>query len=275
MPLPSEFVSKYGPWAVVTGASSGIGAEFAKQLAAAGLAVVLVARRQERLQALSKYLVEHYAVQTQVIVADLTTLEGRGAVIANTSDLDVGLLINNAGIELVGSFFHDGAEEHQKLIDLNVSAVTALAHAFGRRLVERGRGGIVFLSSMASRVLPWYATYSASKAFVSALSLALREELRRKGVDVLSLESGAVESEIYDRALEQIDLRKLGVKPQAVGICVSKALHSLYSKRPKVTPGFMNKVTLLITGLLPQSVVLSLLHSSQQKVMRPELLAYK
>lgn len=275
MSLPSGFASKYGPWAVVTGASSGIGAQFAEQLAVAGISVAIVARRQERLEALSKHLVEDYAVKTRVIVADLAEPEGRDTVVRETADLDVGLLVNNAGVELYGSFFHDPVENHQKLIDLNVSAVTALAHAFGRRLAERGRGGILFVSSIASRVFPWFSTYSASKSFVTALSLILREELGPKGIDVLSLEPGMVETEMSDRAADKIDMAKLGLQPQSAESCVSDALRSLYSKRSRVTPGLPNKISLFFMGLLPQSTLLSLMNSLIPKVMQPELLEYK
>lgn len=195
MSLPADFLEKYGPWAVVTGASSGIRYEFCIQLAAAGLAVVLTARRQERLEALSKHLTETYAVQTKVIVADLANEEGRRCVVNETGDLDVELLINNAGVAFMGNFARAPLETHLDLIALNVTAVTTLAHTFSCRLLDRGKGGIIFVSSTASRPQPFLSSYGGSKAFVTSLGLILREELMPKGANVMVLEPMFTQSE--------------------------------------------------------------------------------
>lgn len=164
MPRSSKFPDKYGPYCVITGASSGIGEEFARQLAAGGLNLVLVARRKPRLDAIAAALCAEYSVETMVIEADLATDAGWRSVVAATEDLDVGLLVNNAGVEHIGSFFHDSVDFHMKLIALNVTTVCALTHVFGKRLVIRGRGGgIINVSSMLSQPVPWMASYCASK----------------------------------------------------------------------------------------------------------------
>lgn len=274
MPLPADFLHKYGPWAVITGASSGIGAEFARHIAATGISVVLVARREERLQQLSAELCENYPIQAKNIVADLSTEAGWRSVISETEDMDIGLLVNNAGVELVGSFFRDPLDKHLNLIDVNVSAVTALAHAFGPRLAKRGKGGLLFVSSILASPMPWFGTYSASKAFVLNLALIVREELAPKGVDVLALEPGVVSTEMSQRVTSDVDFSKMGVVIQAVDACVSEALQSLYDGKRRVTPGLINKVSLFVMGLIPDSVRMMIMGAGMKNAMNPELRTY-
>jgi len=226
----------------VTGASSGIGLEFAKQLAAARISVVLVARRKDRLEALSSEISQQYSVQTKVIVADLSTPVGIDAVVADTCDMDVGLLVNNAGIAQHGSFFHDKVDMHLKLLFVNVSAVTALAHAFGRRFADKGQGGILFLSSVSSVGWAWVATYSASKAFVTNLALILRTELKSKGVTIMALEPGLVASEKSDTTGKTIDFKQMGSSIQTAEKCVSVALRSFANGCARKTPGLLNSL---------------------------------
>lgn len=274
MSLPSDFSTRYGPWAVVTGASSGIGAEFARQLAGAGLSVVLVARRVERMKELSKEICENYPVETLIIPADLATDEGCQAVVAGTQDVDVGLVINNAGVEGAGSFFHHTMERHARLLSVNVNATTAISHALGRRLAERGRGGMIFVSSLLSTPCPYFSVYSASKAYVTTLSVILREELAPKGVDVLCLEPGVVQSEMSARALADVDLTKKGFKMQAPKDCVSETLESLYKKQVKVTPGLMNKVSMFFVHLMPDWMRMKVMGTVIDSAMKPELKEY-
>lgn len=271
MTLPVDFAQRYGPWAVVTGSSSGIGYQFSLQLAAAGLSVVLVARRQERLDALSKHINENYPVQTKVIVADLMQEEGWRSVVSETADLDVGLLVNNAGVEVYGSFFHDTLEKHLALISLNVTAVTALAHQIGRRITDRGRGGIINVSSIASTPQPWMSTYAGSKSFVSTLSLVLRSELTPKGVDVLALEPGFTVSEMTDRGKHVVDTEKLGVQYVSSEQCVSEALVALTNNKDRTTPGFMNRFMFFLVNILPTWLTMHLFSKKIQDLSDPEV----
>lgn len=276
MSLPADFRTKYGPWAVVTGASSGIGAEFAQQLAAAGLSLVLVARRTELLDAAAKSLMEEYPIQVKTIAADLISDSGVQSVIDGTASIDVGLLVNNAGMAAHGSFFKDSAEMHSRLITLNVTAVMTLAHAFGKRLGLRRRGGMIFTSSMAADGFPWFANYAASKAYVTMLALMLRLELRPRGVDVLCLVPGVVKSEMSDRTIIEggVDFASIGFHTMPVKDCVEEGLRSLYDGKAKVTPGLMNKIMQFIMGFLPQQAAFSLLNMSLGKAMPAELMAF-
>lgn len=230
----SAFRIAYGPWAVVTGASSGIGAEFARQLAVLGLNVVLVARRVDRLSQLAKSLQSTTGVQTLEIEADLTTNEGRNAVTSATENLDVGLLINNAGIEFHGEFVNADDDAIENLIHLNITAVAILARRFGARLATRGRGGILFVSSISAHGFPYLAVYAASKAFVSMLAITAGDELRRKGVTVMSLEPGLVHTEMtIPDPNEQDDSNNL----MTAEVCVRDALH-MFGRSVVYTPGF-------------------------------------
>src|SRR5512140_2109761 len=133
-----DLVGQYGPWAVVTGASSGIGAEFARQLAAAGFAVALVARRRERLEELAAELRASHGVDTRVCARDLAEPAAIDALAAELAELDLGLVVNNAGLSYKGDVFaHDPAHRRQ-MIELNCQAPVAITHAFGPRLVARG-----------------------------------------------------------------------------------------------------------------------------------------
>lgn len=232
------FIEKYGPWALVTGASSGIGAGFARHLASLKLNVVLVARREALLKQIASEITESYNVETKCIVSDLSTQAGIETVRSTTENLDIGLLVNNAGIEQHGSFLALGEEASEYLISLNVNAVTSLSHIIGGRLVKAGRpGGVIFVSSIAKSGVAWFAAYSATKAYVSMLAVLLREEWKDVGIDVLSLEPGMVETDIFKKSE---DLLKLGGTGITVQTCVEEAMKAFENGLYRTTPGEKN-----------------------------------
>lgn len=243
-------LDKYGPWALITGASSGIGAEFARQLASKHFNVVLVARRKHRLELLATELQNKYAVNTVVIVADLTSFEHIQRVVQQTSNLQVGLLINNAGIEIHGPFLSSSQHAYQQLIDLNVSAVTHLAHAFGHRMCAQNRGGIIFVSSLSSPGVPYLSAYSSSKAYVSTLAGTLHQEFSAHGVCCMALEPGFVESEmtLSDSALSKEASKSM----MRVDVCVSEALR-VFGTRTFCTPGLIYRSLMIVFRMLPRS----------------------
>lgn len=266
-----SFACKYGLWAVVTGASAGIGAEFARQLAVRKLNVVLVARREARLQALAQEIRQGCGVEVRVVAVDLRTAGGVNKVVAECERLRVGMLVNNAGVEVHGSFFHDNFEKHRQCLQLNVVAVSELAYSFGRRFCEQGRGGIIFTSSLSAAGIPYMATYSSSKAFVTTLAVTLWEEVRRQGVDVLALEPGFVASEMtLDPG--QVE-HNYGTALMGTETCVKEALEVL-GKKLVYTPGWWNWISKQLYCLLPRIWALPLIGGYLRKVINPELFRY-
>lgn len=198
---------EWGPWAVVTGASSGIGRELVVRLAARGLNVVVVARREAELSSLAEEIRGRHEVEVRTLVMDLGRPEAAGALLAATSDLDVGLVVLNAGFGGSGRFLEGDVARDLEMIALNCSSVLASAHGFGRRLVARGRGSLVLVSSvLAFQGTPYAATYGATKAFVQSLGEALEVELGAKGVSVLVLAPGPTRTEFEARAGLKMDL---------------------------------------------------------------------
>lgn len=183
---------KYGPWAVVTGASGGIGKEFAVALARHGLSVVLVARREHELARVRSLLkAEAPHVDARVVVADLTTAAGLQRVRDAAADLDVGLLVNNAGVEQTGSLWRMPPETQLDVLALNCQAPLALLMHFGNAMIARRRGGIINISSrLAVATNPVCPLYCATKAFLSTLSVGIADQLNDSGVDVLASQPG-------------------------------------------------------------------------------------
>jgi uncharacterized protein len=178
----------YGPWALVTGASSGIGEEFARQVAASGINLVLLARREDRLKEVAAGLQARYHVRARALPVDLSRDGILGAVAAATEDLDIGLAVANAGAGNSGPFISLPLERLREIVQLNVIAHLEPAHHFGRRLAGRGRGGLVLVSAAAAAGgLPYMANDSATKAYPLNLGEALHVELSQAGVNVTVL----------------------------------------------------------------------------------------
>ena len=162
-----EFAKRYGPWALIAGASEGIGAAFARALARRGVHLVLVARRSKRLEAAEREIAGIAPVQVRRIALDLARADAAAVLEQEVSDLDVGLVVYNAALAPGGAFLEIPLDEQLSAIDVNVRGPLALAHRFGRRLAARGSGGIVLLSSLtAFQGSPFVATYGASKSFL-------------------------------------------------------------------------------------------------------------
>lgn len=234
--------TRYGGYALVTGASSGIGAEFAAQLAAAGLNLALVARRKERLDALASRLRAAHGTAAEVIELDLAA-EGAVAELARrTGHLDTGLVVSSAGIVTSGPFLGNDLAAESALLHLNLMVQTELAHVYGRRLARRGRGGLILVSSAAAFApVPYTANYAAAKAYAASLGQALHYELKGSGVDVLTLAPGPTRTEGAENA-DGIDFTKLPLPLMQPGPVVRAALRGLGS-RPLVIPGPLNKAS--------------------------------
>ncbi len=191
------FPARFGTWAVIAGGSDGIGGAFAREAASRGLDVALIARRADPLDALARSLEADFGVATRTIQADLTSEDIGPTVTAATDDLDVGLFVYNAGSNpQSGHFLDQPAENALFLVSLSCRAPVVLGHHFGARLRARGRGGLVFMSSMACLSGSGnQATYAATKAFDTTLAEGLWVELAPFGVDVLGVLAGATRTE--------------------------------------------------------------------------------
>lgn len=242
--------------ALVTGASSGIGAEFARQLGAAGLDLVLVARRAERLEALRASIAQTSGVRCHVIVRDLSRMEAAQALFDETSSLglEIEWLINNAGFGTDGFFPLLPLERELGQIQLNVTTLTSLTHWYLPGMIARKRGRVINVASVGAFVpTPYMATYSGTKAFVLSFSFALASELSGTGVSVLVLCPGATRTEFHEVAGVTGKLPEFSfMSAKEVvrqGIAASRrGSHSL-------VPGWINKATVASTRFTPRSLL--------------------
>jgi hypothetical protein len=189
-----------GKWALVTGASAGIGLALAEELAIGGTNLVLTARRTDRLDSLSQRLADSYKIQTLVFPADLSDPAAPEKIFAFTRDkrIEIDLLINNAGFGKYGEFPSVAKEPLLDMVQVNCSAVVHLTHLFVQGMVARRRGDILILASTASfQAVPYISTYAATKAFDLLFAEGLAEELKPFGIRVCALCPGSTESEFH------------------------------------------------------------------------------
>lgn len=238
------FRERYGPWAAIAGGSDGIGAAFASDLARRGVNVVLIARRQAQLDTRAKFLRDEFGVETKTISADLTAPDIAEVIEAETRDLDLGLFIYNAGSNRMMKKFVDlPLDEVLFMLHLNCRGPLLLAKHFAPRLKARGRGGLVFMSSLACIAGSAYgAIYSATKSFDTILAEGLWQELAPEGVDVLGVIAGSTKTESM---LHDSENFADAMDPMLVAV---GALDHL-GKGPNWVPGDANRAA--ARGMLP------------------------
>ena len=256
------FSDSYGPWAVVAGASEGIGSAFARALAARGLSLVLVARRPAPLAALAASL----DVPTVTVAADLASAAGREAVYAATRSLEVGLVVANAAYAPSGQFVDLSAADVHAIVALNCGALVGLAHHYLPPMVRRRRGGLIVMSSAAGlQGGPLLSTYAASKAFGAVLAEGLWWELRPHGVDVLTCVAGAVSTPGLSRASQRAAPGT--VTPDAVAAAALAGL----GRGPRVVPGrFMRLSTALMSRVMPRRSAITVMARATERVLAPD-----
>jgi short-subunit dehydrogenase len=246
----------HGCTALITGASSGIGAEFARQLAPHARTLILVARRVDRLEALKGEL-DRPGLTIHCHAADLADevqIEALLAALAASGER-VSLLINNAGLGDHGFFEESDWSRVSAMLDVNIKALTRLTHALLPDLVRAGRGAILNVSSIASLLpLPKMAVYAATKAYVSSFSEALRGELRSTGVSVTALCPGPVNTEFFEGA-ERPDAREAMPAPEIFKVSVEEVagagLRAVERDRARVIPGWQVCVVMTLASLVP------------------------
>jgi len=244
------------PRALVTGASTGLGAVFAEALARQQYELTIVARNQARLVALAERLQHHYGVAVQVMAADLTHADALRQIetwVNTASCLD--LLVNNAGFGTIGPFAQLDVNEEEAEICLNVVALMRLTRAALPGMLARGHGAIINVSSMAAFMPgPYDATYAATKAFVNSFTEALHEELRGTGVYVQALCPGFTPTEFQQRAgVKSANIPAYAwTTPEAV---VEASLQALRHGQLLCVPGLLNRCLALLVGAMPRRLV--------------------
>src|SRR5271163_3693688 len=241
---------RFGPWAVITGASSGIGKEFARQIAASGINVVLVARRETALIEVGRSIAKDFKVQHRVIVMDLSQ-EGFIPNLAElTKDLDIGLVVSNAGTGNSGEFLKLDRQLLEETLRLNTMSHLDIAHYFGRKLAERRRGGLILVGAMgAENGVPCMANDGGAKAYVHSLGEALHYEFKPLGVYVTVLAAGFTNTAVLEKF--SFDPKTMPMKPISVEQCVSEGLSGLLKNRSRIVPGRLNRI---LNALVPASL---------------------
>tara|TARA_R110001606_G_scaffold354799_4_gene505528 strand:+ start:2821 stop:3645 length:825 start_codon:yes stop_codon:yes gene_type:complete len=188
-PLDSvAFHAKYGPWAVIAGASEGTGECYARELAAMGINLVLVSRRLPALEALGEKLKAAHGIEYRAVAQNLTERNAGLRIVEAADGLDVGLYISNAGADGFASFFEDSTDSAHRLVRMNISTLIDAANGFGKAFLARGKGGIVVMASGAGLGgQPSLAMYSATKAFEINFAESLWAEYHERGIDVIAI----------------------------------------------------------------------------------------
>ena len=253
-----DFQTTYGPWALVAGASEGLGAAFAESLAARGLNLILVARREPQLMAFAEELRHRYAVAVETQALDLAEPESGERFIRSLTQ-DVGLLVCNAAYSAVGRFQDVPLAQLQQILAVNTAAPLALTRELLPHLIERGRGGVVLMSSLSGgQGSANIATYAATKAFNTVLAEGLWQEMGAQGIDVIASCAGAIRTPGYQSA------QKGGEAPGILDAhTVAEETLAALGAAPVVIPGRLNKVVgFMMRRLLPKATGIRLMSKS-------------
>jgi uncharacterized protein len=257
-----DFKTKYGPWALVAGASEGLGRAFAEELAKRGLNLILIARRIEKLETLSNNLIRDHQIEIKYHSLDLADFEQTKKFIPGL-EADIGLLVYNAAYSPIG-YFEDISEENLlKMVDVNIKTPLLLSRLLVTRMIERRKGGIVLMSSLAGmQGSPKIATYAASKAFNAILAEGIWNELKKHGIDVIASCAGAITTPGYKNAQNSKDAP--GTLP--ANRVAEDTLNAL-GKGPTIVPGFTNRVARFVMGrLLPRKSAISIMEKSTRQL---------
>jgi uncharacterized protein len=244
-----NFKEKYGSYALVTGASAGIGKAFAYLLAERGFNLVLVARREYRLKEIAKELSGKYKIEAVSIPMDLSKDGSAGELFGKVKELNIGLMVNNAGFGYYGRFVKQDADKFSEMIKLNILSFTLLAKIFSEYFIEKKRGGMILVSSLAAfQPTPGMALYGATKAFELLIGEAIAEEIKGKNVDITVLCPSATLTEFQTVAG---GVPHDGMTAEFVANC---ALRCLGKKRIAI-PGIGNKILGKLNRFLPRNAV--------------------
>ncbi len=253
----TTFLERYGQWAVVAGASEGLGLAFASALAARKLNVMLLARREDALKQAASTIRQAHGVETIALPCDLSSPSFSRELTLATRDLEVGIGVYNAAYSFIGETFARPLEDALRVVDVNCSAPLRFAHALVPKMIERKRGGLVLLSSLAAfQGSPRLAPYAASKAFNLVLAEGLWSELRDQGVDVIASCPGATRTPNY---LKTTKNEAPGTLDSSV---VAEQTLDALGGGPSVIPGTVNKLAAFFLAMLPRTSAVSIMRKS-------------
>jgi len=262
----ASFAARYGPWALVTGASRGLGAEFARQLAARGLNIAMAARSEDRLKELARELEREYNINVKIIPVDLSREDLLDTVKKATESLEIGLLVNNAGLSTVGPFLDMSADYLLRQFHTNARAALILTRYFGEKMAANGHGGVIFLASgSALHGTAYSANYSGTKAYNLMLAESLWAEWKPLGVDVLGFIAGLTSTPGMEANGPKPNMFVPLGRPDKVVSCALKAL----GKKLSAADGIRNRLGYAIFNLAPRSFAAGILVKSMNAMFGP------
>ena len=257
-----RFTDRLGTWALIAGASEGLGAAFARQLAGRRVNLVLAARRKEPLEALAQQLRSAFGIAVRCAEGDLASPATLDKVLAECSGLDLGVVVCNAAQAPIGDFVAREVDDLNRVVDVNVRAPLLLLRGLLPAMVARGRGAAILMTSFTGHLgTPRIAAYAASKAFLRVLGESLWYELKDQGIDVLACSCGAVRTPGYAMAAGKEAPGTLNAEKVA-----KRALWAL-GGGPVVMPGFVNRLaTIVMTRLVPKRTAIAILARSTRSL---------
>jgi len=265
MSSSQTFKTKYGPWALVTGAAWGMGTEFARQIGALGLNLILVDIRGDELAQVAEEVRKSSGVEVKTVVTDLSRLEFIETLRRETEGAEIGLLVSNAAYPPVGLFFEQSLEDKLRMIEVNCRAPLLLVQEFGAKMLARKRGGIILVSSgSALQGVAYISSYAATKAYNLILAESLWDELREHNVDVLGFMPGATRTTGFVLSKPHLGRSTVAsiMEPKPT---VAEALKAL-GRTPSWIPGRRNRWTLTVAQrLLPRKLMIKLVGSNMRK----------
>ncbi len=261
--------------ALITGASYGIGFEFAKQLAQQNYNLVIVSRSKDRLNEIKKTFEKEYSIKVTVMAEDLSKLKSADNLFQNCqkNNIIVDLLINNAGVGIMGESIDQDTRSVENMLNLNITTLTKLCNFFGKTMAERKNGNILNISSLVGTFpIPYFSMYAATKSYVLNYSLGLRNELKSKGVNVSCLLPGYVKTSFDDNA--QITSENYKKLSKAMGITPDKVakigLKAVKRKKALTIAGLSNKMMPLVTSIIPDKHISAFMGIVLRRILKDQ-----
>ena len=260
-----NFSDKYGPWGLVAGASVGLGAAFAEELAKRKLNLVLIARRSEPLKKLENELKSRYDIDIRTVALDLASPNLIEELSPHTDDIEIGMMIYDTAFHTIGAFFNQSLENHLRHIDVNCRGPLILTYHYGGKMMQRQRGGIILMSSLSGfQGAPLLANYGGTKAYNTVLGEGLWYEMRQHGVDVMVSVSGAIETPNYI----QTKPKKLSFGPGPMKpVDVARESVAALGKTHTFVPGKMYRFSSFVTTrLMPRTMAIKIMAGSTEQM---------